>query len=85
MIKIEILSDLSGAPLGRTEHTEPNVKAAQEWAAHWTHEVVKGGFIPEGAVVTYVLTSEDALSAWPNVVDVISYLHTNDDAEVTTE
>lgn len=87
MIKIEILSDLSGAPLGRTEHTEPNVKAAQEWAAHWTHEIVKGGFIPEGAVVTYVLSTMPRFPrAEPvEIIDMISYLHTNDDAEVTTE
>jgi hypothetical protein len=84
MIKIEILSDLNGAPLGRTEHMEPTPKAAQEWAAHWTHEIVEGGFIPEGAVVTYVLTEETVFSNVPKVIDVISYLHTND-AEVTTE
>ena len=86
MIRIEILSDLNGAPLGRTEHTEPDVKAAQEWAAHWTHEIVKGGFIPEGAVVTYVLTTMPVFHTTPEeIIDMISYLHTNDDAEVTTE
>lgn len=83
MIKIEILSDLNGAPLGRTEHCEPDLKAAQEWAAHWTHEVVKGGFVPEGALLTYILTEETVFTNVPKVVDVVSYLHT--DAEVTAE
>ncbi len=77
MIKVEILSDLNGVPLGRTEHYEPTPKAAQEWVAHWTHKVIEGGFIPEGAMVTYVLTKGD------EVVDVVAYLHTY--AEVTTE
>lgn len=83
MIKIEILSDLNGAPLGRTEHDEPDLKAAQEWAAHWTHEVVKGGFVPEGALLTYILTEETVFTNVPKVVDVVSYLHT--DVEVTAE
>ncbi len=83
MIKIEILTDLNGAPLGRTEHIEPTPKAAQEWAAHWTHEVVEGGFIPEGALVTYVLTEHDIHSQFPEVVDVVAYLHTYVEAEIT--
>lgn len=79
MVTIEILSDLNGAPLGRTEHQEPTPKAAQEWAAHWTHEVVKGGFIPEGAYVTYVIIGDDG-----TIIDIVAYLHTSE-AEVTTE
>ncbi len=85
MIRIEILSDLNGAPLGRTEHCEPTPKAAQEWAAHWTHEVVAGGFIPEGALVTYVLTTVPIFhTEVPEIVDVVTYKHTSD-ADITVE
>lgn len=84
MYTVEILSDLNGAPLGRTEHQEPSAKAAQEWAAHWTHEVVKGGFIPEGAVVTYVIYETPIFFETAKIVDIVSYLHT-EDAEVTNQ
>ncbi len=85
MIKVEILVDLNGVPVSRTEHIEPSPKAAQEYAAHWTHEMVKDGFIPEGAMVTYVLTSRPgpAPLSRTEVVDVVAYLHTY--AEVTAE
>lgn len=79
MIKVEILVDLNGVPVSRTEHREPSPKEAQEWAAHWTHSMITDGFIPEGAYVTYVLTAGvDGI-----VVDVVAYLHTY--AEVTAE
>ncbi len=83
MIKIEILSDLHGAPLGRTEHCEPTRQAAQQWAAHWAREMVEGGFIPEGAVVTYVLTEDTIGDAIPMVIDVISYLHASEESDAT--
>ncbi len=89
MIKVEILVDLNGVPVSRTEQTEATPKAAQEWAAHWTHEMVKDGFIPEGAYVTYVLTEEGTRFAphYPLVVDVVAYQHTYVDAkaEVTEQ
>lgn len=79
MIKVEILVDLNGVPVSRTEHCEFSSKEAQEWAAHWTHSMITDGFIPEGAYVTYVLTAGvDGI-----VVDVVAYQHTY--AEVTTE
>lgn len=85
MIKVEILVDLNGEKVSRTEHCEATPKAAQEWASHWTHEMVKDGFVPEGAMVTYVLTSvrKSTSTQIPDVLDVVAYLHTY--AEVTTE
>jgi len=85
VIKIEILSDLNGAPLGRTEHCEPDLKSAQAWAAHWTREVVEGGFVPEGALLTYALTEHVApADMTARVVDVVTYKHTFDE-DITVE
>jgi hypothetical protein len=83
VITVEILVDLNGVPVSRTEHTEATPKAAQEYASHWTHEMVKDGFIPEGAYVTYVLTGHSIHQQFPEVVDVVAYQHTY--AEVTNQ
>jgi hypothetical protein len=85
VIKVEILVDLNGVPVSRTEHTEPTPKAAQEYAAHWTHSMITDGFIPEGAMVTYVLTSRPgpAPLSRTEVVDVVAYQHTYAEASIT--
>lgn len=82
MIRVEILSDLNGAPLGRTQHDEPTAKAAQEWAAHWTHEMISGGFVPEGAVLTYVISEVPIFFEVAKVIDVVSYLHSDQDITI---
>lgn len=72
MITVQIMSHLDGAPLGLTTHQEATPKAAQEWAAHWTHEMIKDGFIPDGAMLTYLIIDNG------EVIDIVAYLHTED-------
>lgn len=87
MIKVQILTQLPDGQLGLHTHEEDNAKAAQEYAAHWTYELIKDGFIPVGAMITYLLTATGSMflpSGEVVVVDTVSYLHT-EEAPVTTE
>lgn len=68
-----------------------SIKAAQQHASHWTHEMIERGLMPEGMVVTYVLSSVPPVS-WQlaAVVDVVTYKHAEttsqtSNPEVTTE
>lgn len=72
MITVQIMAHLNGAPLGLTTHREPTPKAAQEWAAHWTHEMIKDGFIPDGAMLTYLIIGDG------EIIDIVAYHHTED-------
>lgn len=72
MITVQIMAHLNGAPLGLTIHQESSAKAAQEYAAHWTHAMIKDGFIPDGAMLTYLIIGDD------KIIDIVAYLHTED-------
>lgn len=76
MYTVQIMTDLNGAPLGLTTHQELDAKAAQEYASHWTYEMIKDGFIPDGATITYLIFSTPVFfNQIPEFVDVVSYLH----------
>lgn len=77
-VTLQIMSDLNGAPLGLTTHQEPTAKAAQVYAAHWTHEMIKDGFVPEGATLTYLIIDNG------EVIDIVAYKHV-ETADITTE
>jgi hypothetical protein len=77
-VTVQIMQDLNGTPVGLTTHQEPTVKAAQEYAAHWTYEMVKDGFVANGATLTYLIIDNG------EVIDIVSYLHA-DTASVTAE
>lgn len=59
-------------------HDEPSPKAAQEYAAHWTYEMITGGWIGAGAVLTYLIIDNG------EVIDIVSYLHA-EDADITVQ
>lgn len=85
MVTLQIMAELNGAPLGLTTHQERDAKAAQEYAAHWTHEMIKDGFVPDGATITYLVYRTPVFfNQIPEVLDVVTYLHA-EDADITIE
>jgi len=78
VITVQIMQDLNGQPVGLTTHSEPTPKAAQEYAAHWTYEMIKDGFVADGATLTYLIIDNG------EVIDIVSYLHA-EDADITTQ
>lgn len=78
MIRVQIMAHRRDGGVSLTTHAEATLQAAQEYAAHWTYEMIKDGFVPDGAVLTYLITAGvDGV-----VLDVVTYKHA-EDAEVT--
>ncbi len=88
MIRLEIMTSgphADGVVSGLSERSFDTPKAAQEYAAHWAREMIEKGFMPEGMLVTYLVTAGvDGV-----VLDVVTYKHTEDavapSPEVTAE
>ncbi len=60
-----------GAQLSLTTHEDSSPVKATEYLAHWAHEMIKDGFVPEGALITYVV-----VSAAGEITSMVAYLHT---------